>query len=99
MCGRSTGAFAQRVRVEGTVGRLQGKTAIVTGAGSGIGRASAKLFAAEGAHVLASDVTDAVLETGEQIRAAGGTALAMKSDAGDEEAVKALIARAVKDLG
>lgn len=79
--------------------RLQGKTAIVTGAGSGIGRASAKLFAAEGAHVLASDVTDAVLETADQIRAAGGTAFGMKSDASDEAAVKELVNRAVKELG
>ena len=80
-------------------GRLQGKTAIVTGAGSGIGRASAKLFAAEGAHVLVSDVTDAVLETADQIMAAGGTSFAVKSDASDEAAVKELIARAIKDLG
>lgn len=81
------------------MGRLQGKTAIVTGAGSGIGRASAKLFAAEGAHVLANDVTDAVLETADQIRAAGGTAFGVKSDASDEAAVKDLVARAVKELG
>jgi NAD(P)-dependent dehydrogenase (short-subunit alcohol dehydrogenase family) len=85
--------------LEVTVGRLQGKTAIVTGAGSGIGRASAKLFAAEGAHVLASDITDAVLETADQIRAAGGTAIGMKSDASDEAAVKELIARATRELG
>jgi NAD(P)-dependent dehydrogenase (short-subunit alcohol dehydrogenase family) len=85
--------------LEVTVGRLQGKTAIVTGAGSGIGRASAKLFAAEGAHVLASDITDAVMETADQIRAAGGTAIGMKSDASDEGAVKELIARATRELG
>ena len=45
------------------MGRLQGKTAIITGAGSGIGRASAKLFAAEGAKVLVSDVNDGIEET------------------------------------
>ena len=81
------------------MGRLQGKTAIVTGAGSGIGRASAKLFAAEGAHVLVSDITDGVLETADQIRAAGGTVLGMKADASDEAAVKEMVARAIKDLG
>jgi NAD(P)-dependent dehydrogenase (short-subunit alcohol dehydrogenase family) len=80
-------------------GRLQGKSAIVTGAGSGIGRASAKLFAAEGARVLAADVTDAVEETVAQIRAAGGIAIAVRADAGDEPQVKALCDRAVAELG
>jgi NAD(P)-dependent dehydrogenase (short-subunit alcohol dehydrogenase family) len=84
---------------EVSVARLQGKTAIVTGAGSGIGRASAKLFAAEGARVLASDLGDTALETAEQIRAAGGTAVGVTSDAGDEAAVQALIARAIRELG
>jgi NAD(P)-dependent dehydrogenase (short-subunit alcohol dehydrogenase family) len=79
--------------------RLQGKIAIVTGAGSGIGRASAKLFAAEGAKVLAADVTDAVEETAHEIKAAGGTALAVKADAGSEPAVIALVERASKELG
>jgi NAD(P)-dependent dehydrogenase (short-subunit alcohol dehydrogenase family) len=85
--------------MSGQGGRLQGKTAIVTGAGSGIGRASAKLFAAEGAHVLATDVTEAVLETADQIQAAGGTAFGVKSDASDEAGVKDLVARALKELG
>jgi NAD(P)-dependent dehydrogenase (short-subunit alcohol dehydrogenase family) len=80
------------------VGRLQGKTAIVTGAGSGIGRASARLFAQEGAKVLVADVTDAVEETASMIRKDGGTAIAVKADAGDEAAVKGLVERAVKEL-
>jgi len=79
--------------------RLQGKSAIVTGAGSGIGRASAKLFAAEGARVLACDVSEAVEETVAQIRAASGIAIAARVDAGNEEQVKALIDRAVTELG
>ncbi len=55
------------------MGRLEGKRAIVTGAGSGIGRASALLFAREGAAVLAVDETcDAVEQTAAQIAAAGG---------------------------
>jgi NAD(P)-dependent dehydrogenase (short-subunit alcohol dehydrogenase family) len=82
-----------------SVARLRGKTAIVTGAGSGIGRASAKLFAAEGALVLASDLGDSALETAEQIRAAGGTAVGVTSDASDEAAVQELIARATRELG
>jgi NAD(P)-dependent dehydrogenase (short-subunit alcohol dehydrogenase family) len=80
-------------------GRLQGKAAIVTGAGSGIGRASAKLFAAEGAKVLATDITDAVSETAAEIKAAGGVALAMKMDAGNEDQVKAMVERALSELG
>ena len=83
----------------GSGARLQGKIAIVTGAGSGIGRASAKLFAAEGAKVLAADVTDAVQETAAEIKAAGGTATGVKADAGNEAQVKALCDRAVADLG
>jgi NAD(P)-dependent dehydrogenase (short-subunit alcohol dehydrogenase family) len=79
--------------------RLQGKCAIVTGAGSGIGRASAKLFAAEGARVLAADVTDAVEETVAQIRAASGMAVAARADAGDEPQVAALVERAISELG
>jgi NAD(P)-dependent dehydrogenase (short-subunit alcohol dehydrogenase family) len=79
--------------------RLRGKIAIVTGAGSGIGRASAKLFAAEGAKVLAADVTEAVHETAAQIKADGGVAVPVKADAGNEAQVKALVDRAVSELG
>jgi len=81
------------------MGRLAGKTAIVTGAGSGIGRASAKLFAAEGARVLVADVTAGVEETADEIVAKGGAAIAVRADAGDEAAVKGLVERACKDLG
>ncbi|HYM30138.1 MAG TPA: SDR family NAD(P)-dependent oxidoreductase [Candidatus Cybelea sp.] len=79
--------------------RLQGKRAIVTGAGSGIGRASALLFAKEGAAVLAVDKTDAVKETAERIKASGGKAIAVTADAGSEPDVQAFVARAVRDLG
>jgi NAD(P)-dependent dehydrogenase (short-subunit alcohol dehydrogenase family) len=84
----------------GDVGaRLAGKVAVVTGAGSGIGRASAKLFAAEGAKVLIADVTDGVEETARAITAAGGTAIAVKADAGNEAAVQGLVERALGSLG
>ena len=80
--------------------RLEGKRAIVTGAGSGIGRASARLFAAEGASVLAVDKTkNAVEETAALISKDGGRAVAMAADAGDEADVKAYVARAVSEFG
>jgi NAD(P)-dependent dehydrogenase (short-subunit alcohol dehydrogenase family) len=69
--------------------RLAGKTAIVTGAASGIGFATAALFVAEGAQVIAADLGMPELE--------GTTGVA--ADAGDEAAVKGLIERAQKDFG
>jgi NAD(P)-dependent dehydrogenase (short-subunit alcohol dehydrogenase family) len=81
-------------------GRLAGKRAIVTGAGSGIGRAAARLFAAEGAAVLAVDRGgDAVEETVAMIRDAGGTALAQAADAGRDADVRAFVQRAIDELG
>jgi len=80
--------------------RLKGKRAIVTGAGSGIGRASARLFAAEGAAVLVVDkAAAAVEETAAQIRSVGGTAIAVAADAGSEAEVQGFIGRAVAELG
>lgn len=77
------------------MGRLEGRCAVVTGAASGIGRASARLFAAEGAKVVCFDRTAAVNETARLIEAAGGTALAVEGDAGAESDVKELIDLAV----
>jgi NAD(P)-dependent dehydrogenase (short-subunit alcohol dehydrogenase family) len=81
------------------VGRLEGRSAVVTGAASGIGRATARLFAAEGAKVVCFDRAEAVNETARMIAEAGGTALAAAGDAGDEADVKALIDLAVASHG
>lgn len=80
--------------------RLDGKRSIVTGAASGIGRASALRFAAEGAAVLASDLAEPGLaDTVAQIEQAGGRALGVVADAGDETAVSGLVARCVSEWG
>jgi NAD(P)-dependent dehydrogenase (short-subunit alcohol dehydrogenase family) len=82
------------------MGRLSGKRSIVTGAGSGIGRASAELFAAEGAAVLAVDRSEAgVAETVAAITKAGGTAVALAADAGSEADVTNYVARALGEFG
>ena len=63
---------------------LEGKVAVITGAASGIGRATAELFSAQGAVVIASDVdAQAGAETVERIRQAGGSALFFAADVTD----------------
>ena len=81
-------------------GRLTGKRTIVTGAGSGIGRASAKKFAAEGAMVLAVDRAKAAVEaTVDEIARAGGKAIAVAADVGAEADVEGFVSRAVEAFG
>lgn len=73
---------------------------MVTGAASGIGRASALLFAEEGAKVVACDLQEEGLAaTVEAIRAAGGTAQGVTASVSDSDAVKGLVARSVQDHG
>jgi NAD(P)-dependent dehydrogenase (short-subunit alcohol dehydrogenase family) len=82
------------------MGRLNGKRAIVTGAASGIGRASVLRFAEEGAIVLAADVdADGVAETARLANTAGGRAAAVTIDASSEAAVAGLVESCVEDLG
>ncbi len=78
---------------------LSGKVAIVTGAASGIGRASARLFAEAGASVLIADRSDAVQEMLKLITDAGGSAAARQMDVGDETAVEALVNEAEERFG
>jgi NAD(P)-dependent dehydrogenase (short-subunit alcohol dehydrogenase family) len=84
---------------EHVMGRLEGRSVIITGAGSGIGRAASLLFASEGAKLIAVDRSDAVNETVAGVRKAGGTAEAVVADAGSEGDVEAFIAKAIKAHG
>lgn len=79
--------------------RFQGKSIVVTGAGSGIGRAASLLFAAEGGSVLAADLTEGADETARMIAEAGGTAQAIRVDAGNEADVVRMIDTAVEAHG
>src|SRR6187402_210356 len=89
----------------GTMSRLDGRVAIVTGAGRGLGRAHATRLAAEGAAVIVNDVGGDVLGVGHDptpaervvadIRAAGGTAVASHHDVADWSAAGELIQLAV----
>ena len=82
-----------------TVGRLAGKTAIITGAGSGIGRATAILFASEGANLVIGDLSEGVHATARAIAAAGGTVTAVQMDAGSESDVTRLVETAISKHG
>src|SRR6476620_376491 len=82
------------------MGRIEGKVAIVTGAGSGIGKATAVLFAEEGAKVMVSDID---VEGGEatvaEIKKAGGEAIFARTDVTSAGDCKALVAKTVETYG
>lgn len=80
--------------------RLAGKVSIITGAGSGIGRASALLFASEGAAVVVGDLDlEAARSTAAEVAAAGGEALAEQVDVTDQQQTIELAARTVERFG
>ncbi len=84
-------------------GRLENRTAIITGASSGIGRAIARRFAAEGARVVIADVTETPVEGGEPtqrvIADEGGEALFIKTDVSQWDQVDALVSESVSRFG
>jgi NAD(P)-dependent dehydrogenase (short-subunit alcohol dehydrogenase family) len=81
-------------------GRLAGKRTIITGAGSGMGRAAALRFAQEGARVGLIDINEqSLLSVAAEIAVAGGEALALPADVTDEAQVEAAVGRAVERWG
>ncbi|MDT2005802.1 SDR family NAD(P)-dependent oxidoreductase [Rhodococcus opacus] len=91
------------------MGHLDGKTVIVTGAGRGIGREHALLFAQEGANVVVNDLggaqdgggaaTGPAEEVAQEIRDAGGKAVANGDDVADEEGAARIVAQAIETFG
>jgi len=80
--------------------KLEGKTALITGAGKGIGRAIALRFASEGARVLIAEIDEVAGQvTANEITSAGGEVLFVKTDVSQEEQVKAAIDRAIATFG
>jgi NAD(P)-dependent dehydrogenase (short-subunit alcohol dehydrogenase family) len=79
--------------------RLKDKVALVTGAASGIGRATALLFGREGAKVVATDIAPAGEQVAQEIRAAGGQALFVTHDVTDETVWMKVISRVLESFG
>lgn len=82
------------------MGRLQGKTALITGSGSGIGRQAALLFAREGANVAIAEINAKAGEaTKAAVEAAGGAAIFCPTDVSDADGVAAAVAATVARFG
>jgi 3-oxoacyl-[acyl-carrier protein] reductase len=80
--------------------KLEGKVALITGAGSGIGQATALLFAREGADIAVNDINlPSAEKTTEAIRQMGRKAIALKADVAEENEVGGMVERAIKELG
>jgi NAD(P)-dependent dehydrogenase (short-subunit alcohol dehydrogenase family) len=82
------------------VGRFEGKSILITGAGSGLGRECAYWWAEEGASIMATDVIEKrAMDVAAQIKEKGGRAIGMRVDVGVESEVEAAVASAVKEFG
>jgi NAD(P)-dependent dehydrogenase (short-subunit alcohol dehydrogenase family) len=81
---------------ENDMGRLDGKVAVITGAGSGMGKASVKVFVREGAKVVAGDISGAERDTAAEV---GADVLPVHCDVTKEADVEAMIAAAVEQFG
>jgi NAD(P)-dependent dehydrogenase (short-subunit alcohol dehydrogenase family) len=80
--------------------RLQGKVAVITGAGTGIGRATAKLFAQEGARVVVAEINaEAGEQTAQLIIQAGGDAIAIRTDVTEPDSIQPTIETAERHYG
>ena len=80
--------------------RLKDKNAIITGSGNGIGKATAELFAKEGANVVVADIEeDSAKETVENIKKSGGEADFIKVDTSDLDSVERMVNFSIKKYG
>jgi len=79
--------------------KLEGKVAIVTGAGAGIGAATSLLFAREGAKVVCASLLESEAEIVDQIRAAGSEAIFVQGDVASEETARGIIEQAIETYG
>jgi NAD(P)-dependent dehydrogenase (short-subunit alcohol dehydrogenase family) len=79
---------------------LEGKTAIITGGGSGVGRAACQIFARQGAKIVVADIDSlAAVSTADLLHAEGFEGISVKCDVADQASVQGLVARAVEAFG